>query len=351
MLHFFSRIWLPLILSLGLALGLALTTPLAAHPGTHDHDDKDKPVSEKTWTLVIHGGAGSMERGKLSPEQDTAARAGLNASLEAGSAVLAKGGSAMDAVAAAIMVLENDEHFNAGRGAVFTYKGINELDASIMDGKTLGAGAVTGARYTKNPILLARAVMEKSPHVFLSREGADEFSREQGLEQVNPDYFATPERWRQLEELKAKKLGWYDIDMKYGTVGAVAVDNEGNVAAGTSTGGLTGKRWGRIGDSPVIGAGNYADNRACAISATGAGEFFIRLGVAHEICARMRMLGEDAKTAANHVIKELGLLGGTGGVIVTAPDGTATFSFNTPGMYRGKATSKGDKMVAVYGDE
>jgi L-asparaginase / beta-aspartyl-peptidase len=347
MLHFFSRIWLPLILS----LGLALTPPLAAHPGSHDHKAKDKPVSEKTWTLVIHGGAGSMERGKLSPEQDTAARAGLNASLEAGSAVLAKGGSAMDAVAAAIMVLENDEHFNAGRGAVFTYKGINELDASIMDGKTLGAGAVTGARYTKNPILLARAVMEKSPHVFLSREGADEFSREQGLEQVNPDYFATPERWRQLEELKAKKLGWYDIDMKYGTVGAVAVDNEGNVAAGTSTGGLTGKRWGRIGDSPVIGAGNYADNRACAISATGAGEFFIRLGVAHEICARMRMLGEDAKTAADHVIKELGLLGGTGGVIVTAPDGMATFSFNTPGMYRGKATSEGDKMVAVYGDE
>lgn len=257
----------------------------------------------------------------------------------------------MDAVSAAIMVLEDDEHFNAGRGAVFTYKGVNELDASIMDGKTLGAGAVTGARYTKNPILLARAVMEKSPHVMLSREGADEFSREQGLEQVNPDYFATPERWRQLEELKAKKLGWYDVDLKYGTVGAVAVDSEGNVAAGTSTGGLTGKRWGRIGDSPVIGAGNYADNRACGVSATGAGEFFIRLGVAHEICARMRMLGEDAKTASNHVIKELGLLGGTGGVIVAAPDGTATFAFNTPGMYRGKATSKGEKSVAIYGDE
>jgi beta-aspartyl-peptidase (threonine type) len=257
----------------------------------------------------------------------------------------------MDAVSAAIMVMEDDEHFNAGRGAVFTYKGVNELDASIMDGKTLGAGAATGARYTKNPILLARAVMEKSPHVMLSREGADEFSREQGLEQVSPDYFATPERWRQLEELKAKKLGWYDIDMKYGTVGAVAVDIDGNVAAGTSTGGLTGKRWGRIGDSPVIGAGNYADNRACAVSATGAGEFFIRLGVAHEICARMRMLGENAKTAADHVMKELKLLGGTGGVIVAAPDGTATFSFNTPGMYRGKATSAGEKMVAVYGDE
>lgn len=340
---FFSSIWLLLILSVG--------SPLAAHPGTHTHDLKDKKVADKSWTLVIHGGAGSMTRGKLAPEQDSAARAGLAKALEAGSAVLEKGGSAMDAVSAAIMVLEDDEHFNAGRGAVFTYKGVNELDASIMDGKTLGAGAVTGARYTKNPILLARAVMEKSPHVMLSREGADEFSREQGLEQVNPDYFATPERWRQLEELKAKKLGWYDVDLKYGTVGAVAVDSEGNVAAGTSTGGLTGKRWGRIGDSPVIGAGNYADNRACGVSATGAGEFFIRLGVAHEICARMRMLGEDAKTASDHVIKELGLLGGTGGVIVTAPDGTATFAFNTPGMYRGKATSKGEKVVAIYGDE
>jgi beta-aspartyl-peptidase (threonine type) len=308
-------------------------------------------MTQPKWTLLIHGGAGSMVRGKLSAEQDEGARAGLARALEAGSAVLAHSGSAMDAVSAAVMALEDDAHFNAGHGAVFTYKGINELDAAIMDGKTRGAGAVTGARYTRNPVLLARAVMEHSPHVMLSREGADEFSREQGLDQVDPDYFATPERWRQLEELKAKKLGWYDIDMKYGTVGAVAVDNDGNVAAATSTGGLTGKRWGRIGDSPVIGAGNYADNRACAVSATGAGEFFIRLGVAHEICARMRMLGDDAKTAADHVIGELEELGGTGGVIVTAPDGTATFSFNTPGMYRGRATSAGDKYVAIYSDE
>lgn len=343
MRHFFSSIWLLLILSLG--------APLTAHPGAHDHD-KEKPVAaEKKWTLVIHGGAGVMSRDKMTPEKDAAARAGLTRALDAGSAVLDKGGSSMDAVSAAIIILENDENFNAGKGAVFTYKGVNELDASIMDGKTMGAGSVTAVRYTKNPILLARAVMEKSPHVMLSREGADEFSREQGLEQVSPDYFATPERWRQLEELKSKKLGWYDVDLKYGTVGAVAVDSDGNVAAGTSTGGLTGKRWGRIGDSAIIGAGNYADNRACAVSATGAGEFFIRLGVAHEICARMRMLGEDAKTAADHVIKELELLGGTGGVIVTAPDGTATFSFNTPGMYRGRASSAGEKVVAIYGDE
>jgi L-asparaginase / beta-aspartyl-peptidase len=335
------RIWLLLILALG--------APAVAHPG-HENERTSK-VTDKKWTLVIHGGAGVMERDKMPPETDKAARAGLSKALDAGSAVLAKGGTAMEAVSAAIIVLEDDPTFNAGKGAVFTYKGVNELDASIMDGKTLAAGAVTGARYTKNPILLARAVMEKSPHVFLSREGADEFSREQGLEQVDNDYFATPERWKQLEELKAKKLGWFDVDLKYGTVGAVAVDSDGNVAAGTSTGGLTGKRWGRIGDSPIIGAGNYADNRACGVSATGAGEFFIRLGVAHEICARMRMLGENAKTAADHVIKELGLLGGTGGVIVTAADGTATFSFNTPGMYRGKATSAGEKMVAVYGDE
>ena len=308
-------------------------------------------MAHKNWRLLVHGGAGSMVRGKLSAEQDSGARAGLTNALDAGAAVLAEGGSAMDAVAASVIELENDAHFNAGHGAVFTYEGINELDASIMDGATRRAGAVTGARHTRNPVLLARAVMEHSPHVMLSRDGADQFSREQGLDQVEPAYFATPERWRQLEELKANKLDYYDIDMKYGTVGAVAVDQDGNVAAATSTGGLTGKRWGRIGDSPVIGAGNYADNRACAVSATGAGEFFIRLGVAHEICARMRMLGEDAKAAADHVIGELEQLGGTGGVIVTAPDGSATFSFNTPGMYRGRTTSGGEKYVAIYGDE
>lgn len=306
---------------------------------------------DKNWTLLVHGGAGSMQRGKLPPEQDAGARVGLAHALDAGAQVLANGGSAMDAASAAVIALEDDAHFNAGHGAVFTYEGINELDASIMDGVTRRAGAITGVRHTRNPVLLARAVMEHSPHVMLSREGADEFSREQGLEQVDSAYFATPERWRQLEELKAKKLDYFDIDMKYGTVGAVAVDSDGNVAAATSTGGLTGKRWGRIGDSPVIGAGNYADNRAAAVSATGAGEYFIRLGVAHEICARIRMLNEDAVAAADHVIAELGELGGTGGVIVAAPDGSATFSYNTPGMYRGRATGSGEKFVAIYGDE
>ena len=303
------------------------------------------------WTLLIHGGAGSMVRGKLSADQDTGARAGLDNALAAGSAILKTGGSALDAVCAAVTALEDDAHFNAGHGAVFTFEGINELDASVMDGETRSAGSIAGARFTRNPVLLARAVMEKSPHVMLSCAGADTFSREHGLDQVDADYFSTPERWRQLEELKAKKLGWYDIDMKYGTVGAVAVDSNGHVAAATSTGGLTGKRWGRIGDSPIIGAGNYADNRAGAVSATGAGEFFIRLAVAHEICARMRMLGDDVVTAADHVIGELGQLGGTGGIIATAPDGTGTFSFNTPGMYRGRATSAGEKYIAIYGDE
>lgn len=308
-------------------------------------------MTASTWTLVIHGGAGVLDRAKVTAAKDAAARGGLNRALDAGSAVLAKGGSAMDAVIAAVMVMEDDPGFNAGKGAVFTHKGENELDASIMDGRTLAAGAIAGVRFTRNPILLARAVMEKSPHVFLSREGADEFSREQGLEQVDNAYFATPERRRQLEEMRGRKQGWFDADVKFGTVGAVAVDSQGNVAAGTSTGGLTGKRWGRIGDSPVIGAGNYADNRACGISATGAGEYFIRLAVAHEVCARMRLLGESAKTAADHVMRQVGELGGTGGVIVAAPDGTASWSFNTPGMYRGRATSAGERLVAVYGDE
>ncbi len=323
---------------------------------------QDGNTTGKSWSLTIHGGAGVIERENLTAEKDREVRAALTRALEAGSEVLASGGTSMDAVQAAIIVLEDDPNFNAGRGSVFTYKGRNEMDAAIMDGKTLDAGSAAGVTATKNPIKLARAVMEQSPHVLLSRDGANEFSMEQELEQAGPQWFATDERYRQLEELKARqaedeasgsgaKTSYFDIDMKYGTVGAVAVDMDGNMAAGTSTGGLTGKRWGRIGDSPIIGAGTYADNRACAISATGAGEFFIRLGVAHEICARMRMKGEDAKTAADAVIRELGELGGTGGVIVAAPDGTAAWSYNTPGMYRGRATSAGVKQVGIYGDE
>lgn len=303
------------------------------------------------WSIAIHGGAGTMAPDKMSEAQQAEYRAALGAALDAGAKVLAEGGGALDAVEAAVVVLEDDPRFNAGRGAVFTYNGVNELDASIMDGRDRSAGAVTGVTHVRNPVRLARAVMEDSPHVFLSREGAEEFAREQGVEMVDPDWFATPERWRQLQELKARNLGWFDVDLKYGTVGAVAVDAEGHVAAATSTGGLTGKRWGRIGDSPVIGAGNYADDRACAVSATGAGEFFIRAGVAHEICTRMRLLGESAQAAADAVIAEVGALGGDGGVIVAAPDGTTAFSFNTPGMYRGRADSHGLREVAIFGGE
>jgi len=309
---------------------------------------EDKPG----WTLVIHGGAGILERDRVPPEQEAGAKAGLNAALDAGSRVLAAGGTALDAVQAAVQVLEDDPHFNAGRGAVFTWEGRNELDAAIMDGATRAAGAVSSTTTTRHPIDAARAVMEHSPHVMLSGPGADRFAREQGLEQVDNSWFATPERRGQLDKMKANDaLDWFDVDLKYGTVGAVAMDVQGHVATATSTGGLTGKRWGRVGDTPVIGAGTYADDRAGAVSATGAGEFFIRAGVAHEICARVRFTGETLQQAADAVMAETRALGGTGGVILAGPDGEMAWSFNTPGMYRGKASSSGERIVAIFGDD
>lgn len=303
------------------------------------------------WSLAIHGGAGVIERDKLSPAQDKAIRAALKQALETGSAVLAKGGSALDAVEATIHVLEDDPHFNAGRGAVFTWDGRNEMDAAIMDGRTRAAGAVASVTRTRHPVSLARAVMEKSDHVFLAGAGADEFSRSQRLEQADPAWFATPERRQQLDTLKAKKLSAIDVDHKYGTVGAVARDASGHVAAATSTGGLTGKRWGRIGDAPVIGAGTYANDRACAVSATGAGEYFIREGVAHEICARIRFKGETPQVAADAVMAEVKALGGDGGVIVNSPSGATAWSYNTPGMYRGRVAAGSRPVVAIYRDE
>lgn len=309
----------------------------------------DQP--EAQWRLVIHGGAGVIERDRIEPEEERAIRAALARALDAGAALLEAGGAALDAVEAAVRVLEDDPHFNAGRGSVFTYEGRIEMDASIMDGRGRAAGAVTGITATRNPISLARAVMEQSPHVFLSREGADRFSIEQGLEQAPPGYFETAERRRQLEELRARpEAEHFDVHLKYGTVGAVALDRGGHVAAATSTGGLTGKKWGRIGDSPIIGAGAYADDRGCAVSSTGAGEYFIRVGVAHEICARMRMAGEGAQAAADAVMAEVAALGGSGGVIVVTPAGEGVFAFNTPGMYRGGASPAG-RGVAIYGDE
>ncbi len=301
----------------------------------------------KDWKLVVHGGAGVIERAKITPEKDREIRAALERSLEAGSRVLEAGGSALDAVEASVRILEDDPNFNAGKGSVLTYDGTIEMDASIMDGRTRAAGAVTGVTATKNPIGLARAVMEKSDHVFLSRDGADQFSIAQGLEQAPPEYFQTELRRRQLEELKAKKVSALDVEYKYGTVGAVALDTEGHVAAATSTGGMTGKRWGRIGDSPIIGAGTFADDRGCAVSATGWGEYFIRVGVAHEICARMRLGSDSAQTAADAVMAEVLALGGSGGVIVVTPKGEMVYSFNSAGMYRGMADAK-SRSVGLY---
>ena len=303
------------------------------------------------WRLVVHGGCGRIERGRIPAAEEVAIRAALNRALDAGGAILAERGSALDAAEAGVKALEDDPHFNAGRGSVFTYEGRIEMDAAIMDGRSLAAGAVGGVSATRNPIALARAVMEKSPHVFLSREGADSFSREQHLEQAPPAYFEIAERRRQLEELRARpESEQFDVHLKYGTVGAVACDSAGNVAAASSTGGLTGKRWGRIGDTPIIGAGCYADNRGCAVACTGAGEYFIRLAVAHEICARLRLAGGSAQAAADAVIADVAALGGTGGVIVATPAGEGGYSFNTPGMYRGEASPAG-RSVALYGDE
>jgi beta-aspartyl-peptidase (threonine type) len=287
------------------------------------------------WTLMIHGGAGSMTPAGLARDEAEGATAGLHAALAAGAAILAAQGTALDAVEAAVAVLEDDPHFNAGRGSVFTWDGAIECDAAIMDGRARDAGAVAGVTATRHPITLARAVMERSPHVLLSAAGADAFSREHGLEQAPPDWFALPERRRQLDEIKARPSGAFDSGMKYGTVGAVARDAEGHVAAATSTGGLTAKRWGRIGDSPLIGAGTYADDRAAAISCTGSGEHYIRLGLAHELCARLRLTGAPLDTVADELLAELGAMGGKGGFIALTPDGQARWAFNTPGMYRG----------------
>lgn len=287
----------------------------------------------------------------MSAEREAAYREALQAALDAGTKVLRDGGAALDAVTAVITRLEDDPKFNAGRGAVFTWDGSHELDASIMDGRTRAAGAVAGVTTVRHPILLAREVMENSPHVMLAGEGAEQFAQENGLELVPNDWFSTDARREALERLKAENLSALDVDIKFGTVGAVALDSQGNVAAGTSTGGMTGKRWGRIGDAPIIGAGTYADNRACAVSATGWGEYFIRVGVAHEICARMRLQGTAPQQAADAVMQEVKDLGGDGGVILVTPAGEAVFSFNTGGMYRGRADSSGMNEVAIFAGE
>ena len=301
-----------------------------------------------SWKLMIHGGCGAMRPATVSPEQEEEARAGLGAALDAGEAILAAGGSALDAVEAAARVLEDHPSFNAGRGAVLTADGKAELDAAIMDGRDRRAGAVAGLRTTRAPISAARAVMAHSPHVMLTYDGADRFAAEQGLEQVDNGWFVTPARQAQLDKVMAAG-GAFDTDIKYGTVGAVAVDSGGHVAAATSTGGLTAKRWGRIGDSPLVGAGTYADDASCAVSATGLGEAFIRAVGAHQLAMRIVLGGAELQQALDAVLADVTALGGSGGLIAVAPSGEAAWGFTTPGMYRGMAGPDG-REVAIYSE-
>ena len=302
------------------------------------------------WTLLVHGGSGIITPDTLAPEGERHARAALDRALSAGATVLEAGGPALDAVEAAVRVLEDDPHFNAGHGSALDLDGNATLDAAIMTGATRDGGAVAGVTRTRNPVTLARAVMENSPHVLLAGAGADSFAASEGLEQVAPDWFVIAERLAQLEAMKSAPGGIFDVDMKFGTVGAVARDSAGHLAAATSTGGVTGKRWGRIGDSPVIGAGTWADDRACAVSATGSGESFLRVGVGHEIAARMRLGGELLAQASRAVLTEVRAMGGTGGVIVVGADGEAGWHFTTPGMYRGLARPGGMRRIEIFGD-
>jgi len=301
-----------------------------------------------TPVLVIHGGAGVIAK-DISPEKEKRVRAALQHALETGYAVLKSGGSSLDAVSNAIVVLEDDPEFNAGKGAVFNHDGKNELDASIMEGATLRAGSVANVHKVKNPILLARAVMEKSLHVMLAGDGAEQFAKSIGMPLVDQKYFYTEERWQQLQQaLKEEAAKEKTTASPHGTVGAVALDMAGHLAAGTSTGGMTNKRYGRIGDSPVIGAGTYASAK-CAVSATGWGEFYIRTVAAHDICARVEYRNEPVGQAANEVVMDaVPKLGGDGGVIALDADGTFATPFNTQGMFRGWIDKAGKMHIAIF---
>ena len=305
-------------------------------------------MTDRRWRLVVHGGAGSERIAHDDPAHEAQAREGLDEALRAGSDLLVNGGSAIDAVETAARLLEENPCFNAGRGSVLTEQGEVELDAAIMDGSTRQAGAVSGIKTTRAPISLARQLMEHGPHVFLAGAAADRFAAAAGIEQVPNDFFILPERRRQLEETLA--AGSAADPIKYGTIGAVAVDVRGDVAAATSTGGITAKRWGRVGDSPLIGAGTYADNRAAAISATGSGEYFIRAVAAHEVAARIRIGGETLQQAIDNVLADIASLGGKGGLIAVAPNGDAAWAFTTPAMYRGMADAN-ETIVAIYSGE
>jgi L-asparaginase / beta-aspartyl-peptidase len=324
------------------------------------HEDS---IRQEKYVLVIHGGAGTILKKNMTPQKEAAYKAGLEDALQAGYKALQAGKSSLDAVEATIRVLEDNPLFNAGKGAVFTHDGRNEMDAAVMNGKTLEAGSVAGVSTIRNPITAARAVMEKSEHVMMTGRGAEQFAKEVGLEIVDPSYFRTQERWDGLQKalredsIKSKldhsyqpagKLGVENIDNKFGTVGAVALDKAGNLAAGTSTGGMTNKKYGRVGDAPIIGAGTYANNSTVAVSCTGWGEFFIRSVVAYDLSALMAYKGLTVQDAGKAVIDKVGKLGGNGGLIALDKDGHAALPFNTEGMYRGMVTADGKITIEIY---
>jgi len=297
---------------------------------------KDESVE---FSIAIHGGAGTITRKNMTPGKENAYRSKLKETLNVGYSILNKGGTSLDAVEATIRIMENSELFNAGKGAVFTNAGTNELDASIMDGRNLKAGAVARVKTVKNPISAARKVMEETWHVMLSGDGADKFAKEQGLDIVDPNYFYTQRRWDSLKKIQVEK---------HGTVGCVALDKHGNLAAGTSTGGLTNKRWGRVGDSPIIGAGTYANNQTCAVSGTGQGEYFIRGNVAYDVSAIMEYKGKSVGEAAQNVIRKLSDMGGNGGIITMDSKGNISMPFNTAGMYRGFRKAGQAPEIFIY---
>ena len=314
-------------------------------------------MTRQKFQFVVHGGAGTIERSKMTPEKEQEYRAGIENALRSGREILQRGGSSLDAVEAAVRGLEDNPHFNAGKGSYFTSAGTNEMDAAIMDGKTLAAGAVAEIEHVRNPIVLARAVMEKSKHVMMVGAGAEEFAKRNGIELVDAKYFFTQDRWDALQKVKAAEKAGVDGGSKkfifsdaehHGTVGAVARDSQGNLAAATSTGGTNNKLPGRVGDSPVIGAGTYADNATCAVSCTGDGEFFIRAAVAHQVSALMGLRGMSLSEAAAHALAQAEKLGGTGGLIAVDKNGNIALPFNTSGMYRGHIREDGKFIIEIY---
>ena len=309
----------------------------------------------KSFSLAIHGGAGTLVKGMMTPQLETRYRSDLKKALDVGYAILERGGSALDAVEASVVSLENSPLFNAGKGSVFTANGSHEMDACIMDGSNLNAGAVSLVTGIKNPIKLSRVVMEHSDHVFLAGEGAMNFAKSQGFKILNKDYFYDEFRYKQWQEIKDTDAFQLDHsvkkDSKFGTVGAVACDQEGRLAAATSTGGMTNKKWGRVGDSPMVGSGNYANNKTCAVSCTGSGEFFIRGVVAYDVSCLMEFKGMSLEEAATEVIqKRILAIGGDGGLIAVDAKGNIAMPFNTEGMYRASKSSSGKELVAIYGD-